>query len=77
MAERIYKTPPIERKKNDGIDQERHFTIKTIDREQHTIALDVGGCSVTLICSPQNNPKPYQQIKKILLDVVAGAICKK
>lgn len=73
MAERINKTPPIEKKKIDGSDRDGHFTIAEIDREHHTVSLDVGGCPVTLICFPQNNPKPYQQIKSILLDMVAGS----
>ncbi len=74
MAGRMTETPPTERKNVSGIDREGHFTIIEIDREQHTVSLDVGGYPVTLICSPQNNPKAYQQIKSILLDMIVGDI---
>lgn len=77
MAGRIPVTPPKERKNINGsvpskVDRDGHFTIIDIDRERHTVSLDVGGCPVTLICSPQNNPKPYQRVKAILLDMLAG-----
>ncbi len=74
MAEHIL-TPPQERENIDGsaFDQEGQFTITSIDRKQHIIELNVGGCPVTLVCSPQNNSKPYQLVKAILLDMVASS----
>jgi len=67
--------PPQERKNIDGsaLNQEGQFTITSIDRKQHIIELDVGGCPVTLVCSPQNNSRPYQLVKTILLDMVANS----
>ena len=47
-------------------------TISSVDREQHIINMVVKGCPVTAICSPQNNPDIYEQIKTILV----GAILK-
>lgn len=70
MAKRIAtKTPPKEKKRNDG---DGRFTIVAVDREQNVVSLDVGGYPVKLICSPENNSKPYQQVKAILVDAVAG-----
>lgn len=79
MAEHIVKMPPKERKIIDGpfvseLDREKCLTITAVDRKQHTVSLNIGGFPVTLICSPENNPKPYQQVKAILLDMVAGAV---
>lgn len=72
MAKRIAtKTPPKERKRIDG---DGHFTIVTVDREQNVVSLDVGGYPVTLTCQPEDNSKPYQQVKAILLDTMVGAI---
>lgn len=70
MVKRIAtKTPPKEKKRIDG---DGRFTIVTVDWEQNVVSLDVGGYPVTLICSPENNSKPYQQVKAILVDAVVG-----
>ena len=47
-------------------------TISSVDREQHIINMVVKGCPVMAICSPQNNPDIYEQIKTILV----GALLK-
>lgn len=52
-----------------------HLTITEVDQARHTIQLNVDGCPVTLSCSQHNNPKPYQQIKTILLDTVVSRAC--
>lgn len=71
MAKRTAtKTPPKERKRIDG---DGRFTVVTVDREKNVVSLDVGGYPVTLICSPENNSKPYQQVKAILANAVAEA----
>lgn len=71
MAKRTAsKTPPKERKRIDG---DGCFTIITVDREKNTVSLDVEGYPVTLTCWPENNSKPYQQVKAILVDAVVEA----
>lgn len=51
----------------------KDVTISSVDREQHIINMVVKGCPVTAICSPQNNPDIYEQIKTILVDAVLKA----
>mgnify|MGYP001624112159 FL=1 len=48
-------------------------TISSVDREQHIINMVVKGYPVTAICSPQNNPDIYEQIKTILVGAVLKA----
>ena len=48
-------------------------TIASVDREQNIIHLMVKGYPVTAICSPQNNPDIYEQIKTILVGAVLKA----
>ena len=48
-------------------------TISSVDHEQNIIHLIVKGCPVTAICSPQNNPEIYEQIKMILVGAVLKA----
>lgn len=48
-------------------------TISSVDHEQNIIHLIVKGCPVTAICSPQNNPDIYEQIKMILVGAVLKA----
>lgn len=50
-----------------------HLTITKVDQEQHTIQLNVDGCPVTLVCTPQNSPKTYARVKTILLDTVVNS----
>lgn len=52
------------------------FTIQEVDRENNTVSLTINGCDVTLICSKDNNPKPYEQIKTILLGTVVSSLVK-
>lgn len=80
MAGASQTKPPIEIEKQAGVtcpdDGKGHFTITSVDREQHTVDLEVDGCPVTLSCSPQNNTALYQCVKSILLDTVAGTLSK-
>ena len=48
-------------------------TISSVDREQHIINMVDKGCPVMAICSPQNNPDIYEQIKTILVGAVLKA----
>ena len=48
----------------------KDVTISSVDREQNIINMVVKGCPVTAICSPQNNPDIYEQIKTILVGAV-------
>ena len=48
-------------------------TISSVEHEQNIIDLMVKGCPVTAICSPQNNPEIYEQIKMILVGAVLKA----
>lgn len=44
--------------------------IFNVDRKKHTIQLNVGGCLVTVLCEPQNNPETYTRLRDILIDSV-------
>lgn len=81
MADSAPMTPPKERQRIGPAiprpKQKEHLTIIGVDREQHTIHLDVDGFPVTLICSPQNNTKTYQQVKTVLLDTLANSRARK
>lgn len=78
MADSVSMTPPKERQRTGPAiprpKQKEHLTIIGVDQEQHTIRLNVDGFPVTLTCSPQNNAKTYQQVKAVLLNVVATGI---
>lgn len=78
MTDSVSLTLPTKRKREIGpsAKPKEHLTITAVDQEQHTICLDVDGCPVTLLCSPQNNTKAYQQVKTILLDTVVNSTPK-
>ena len=59
-------------REGDG-DINEDVTISSVDREQHIINMVVKGCPDMAICSPQNNPDIYEQIKTILVGAVLKA----
>lgn len=79
MADYKFAVPPKERNIGSAMSlscAEGSFTIQEIDRENHTVYLIVNGCAVTLLCSTENNLKPYEQIKTILLGTVVSSLAK-
>lgn len=79
MVDYKFAMPPKERNIGSAMPlscAEGSFTIQEIDRENNTVSLIINGCDVTLICSKDNNPKPYEQIKTILLGTVASSLAK-
>lgn len=78
MADSGPMTPPTKRKREIGSSAKptEHLAITAVDQAQHTICLNVDGYPVTLLCSPQNNTKTYQQVKTILLDTVVNSTPK-
>lgn len=75
MADSGPMTPPIKRKREirPSAKPKERLAITAVDQAQHTICLNVDGYPVTLVCSPQNNAKTYQQVKAILLDTVVNS----
>ena len=48
--------------------------LSNIDYEQNTLYLTVNGYSVTAICSTQDDPTMYENIKQVLIGSLSGRI---
>ncbi len=49
------------------------ITISSVDRERHIVNMFVQGYPVTAVCSPENNPSIYEQLKAVMIGVVLNS----
>ena len=49
------------------------ITISSVDRERHIVSMFVQGYPVTAVCSPENNPSIYEQLKAVMIGVVLNS----
>lgn len=49
------------------------ITISSVDRERHIVSMFVQGYPVTAVCSPENNPSIYEQLKAVMIGVILNS----
>ena len=53
------------------------FQVSSVNRQKHTIHMIVNGAAVTAVCTPQNNPEVYHQVKSMLINTIVNPITTK